>query len=113
MGRFRMAWRALRAAPLTSTAAVTLIAVGVGANSAVFAVKFRSLEEEMAISILDRRLRVVPAAGLRSLLYGVGPQDPVTLAAVVSFVCVVAVGAAVLPARQASRADPLELLRSE
>ena len=113
MGRLRMAWRALRATPLTSAAAVTLIAVGVGANSAVFAVKFRSLGEEMAISIFDHRLRVVPAASLRGLLYGVGPQDPLTLAAVVSFVCVVAVGGGVLPARQASHADPVELLRSE
>jgi hypothetical protein len=43
MGRFRMAWRALRAAPLTSAAAVTLIAVGVGANSAVFAVTYQLL----------------------------------------------------------------------
>ena len=37
----KTAWRALRSAPLTSAAAVVLIAVGAGANSAVFAVTYQ------------------------------------------------------------------------
>lgn len=143
----------------------------------------RSLEEEMALSITDRRLRVVPALGfaavalgvaltgifallsraaaerrrelavrlalgasksgiqglmlgragvltcaglgaglagtmavtrgLRSLLFGVGPHDPLTLAAVVLFVAAASFLAAWLPARRAARVEPLELLRSE
>ena len=44
MGNLIMtAWRALRSAPLTSAAAVVLIAVGAGANSAVFAVTYQLL----------------------------------------------------------------------
>jgi ABC-type antimicrobial peptide transport system permease subunit len=145
--------------------------------------ELRSLEDEMALSILDRRSRVVPAlgfasvaivvalvgvfallaraaaegrrefairlalgasrgsvlrmmlrralmlttigsaaglagtaavsGGLRGLLYGVTPHDPAILMAVVLFVGIAALAAAFLPARQASRAEPLELLRVE
>jgi ABC-type lipoprotein release transport system permease subunit len=63
-----------------------LIAVGAGANSAVFAVTFA---------------------------VGIAPHDPLTSFAVISFVCATAIGAAVLPARHASRVDPLDLLRTE
>jgi predicted permease len=48
-----------------------------------------------------------------SLLYGVTPFDPVTLAAVAAVVLVVAVAAAYLPARWATKVDPLMVLRQE
>jgi putative ABC transport system permease protein len=130
--------RRLRVVPAASLAAVALVVALVG----VFALLGRVAAEgrrEFAIRLAlgASRGRVVSmmlrraasmtglgiamglagttlvAGGLRGLLYGVGPQDPLTLAAVVSFVCVVAVGAAILPARQASRAHPQELLWSE
>jgi ABC-type antimicrobial peptide transport system permease subunit len=53
------------------------------------------------------------AGGLRSLLYGVAPQDPLTVFAVVTVVGAAAIGAALVPARHASRADPMELLRAD
>lgn len=53
------------------------------------------------------------AGGVRGLLYGIAPHDPLTSFAVISFVCAAAIGAAVLPARHASRVDPLDLLRTE
>jgi putative ABC transport system permease protein len=56
---------------------------------------------------------VMVASGLRSLLFGVGPHDPLTLAGVVLFVAVASVLSAWVPARRAARAEPLELLRAE
>jgi len=51
--------------------------------------------------------------GLRSLLFGVGPHDPPTFAAVGLLVAATSFLAAYLPARRAAKAEPLELLRSE
>jgi len=48
-----------------------------------------------------------------SLLYGVAPRDPLVLAFVAGALMVVAVGAALVPAWRASRADPLLALRNE
>jgi predicted permease len=48
---------------------------------------------------------------LQSLLYGVSATDPLTLTAVAVGVTAVACGAALLPARRATRIDPLAALR--
>jgi predicted permease len=48
-----------------------------------------------------------------SLLYGVAPRDPLALTVVTGLLMVVAVGAALVPAWRASRADPLLALRNE
>jgi len=50
---------------------------------------------------------------LRSLLWGVRPNDPLTFAVVVGTLLAVAVGASVLPALRVRRLDPVSLLRSE
>jgi putative ABC transport system permease protein len=58
---------------------------------------------------------VVAAAGrvTAGLLYGVAPTDRPTLAAVAACLLLVALLAAFLPARQATRVDPLEVLRGD
>ncbi|MEO8027280.1 MAG: ABC transporter permease [Bryobacteraceae bacterium] len=50
---------------------------------------------------------------LASLLYGIEPTDPLTLAAVVAILAVVALAACWLPARRATRVDPSQTLRCD
>ena len=50
---------------------------------------------------------------LSSLLFGVNPFDPVTYIAVAAASGVVALIATWLPARQATRIDPMSALRAE
>ncbi len=55
------------------------------------------------------------AAGrlIRSLLYGLGPNDPATIVAVSAIFAVVAIGACWIPAYRASSIDPMAALRQE
>jgi ABC-type antimicrobial peptide transport system permease subunit len=60
----------------------------------------------------------VPAAAvsgrlLRAFLFGVTPTNPATLTMVAMAMLAVALIAAYLPARRASRVDPMTALRSE
>jgi ABC-type antimicrobial peptide transport system permease subunit len=50
---------------------------------------------------------------LASLLYGVEPTDPATLAAVVALLGAVALVAVYLPARRATALNPLRSLKAE
>jgi putative ABC transport system permease protein len=50
---------------------------------------------------------------LRTLLYSVSPTDPAVLAAAVALLAIVAMLAVWLPARRATRVDPIEALRVE
>jgi len=58
-------------------------------------------------------LSAVAGRYLRSVLYGVAPTDPATFLTVDVVVTVAMVVAMIVPARQASRIDPMTVLRSE
>ena len=73
--------------------------------------------QAMALVGISLALGLIGAFGatrlLNSLLYGVGAWDPITFVAIVLLVSVVAFLAAWLPARRASRVDPVVALRAE
>jgi predicted permease len=126
----------MRLLALFAGIAVTLAAIGIY-SVLVYSVEQRTHEIGIRIAlgakrvqimglILGRGLRlsvagaVIGTAGglaltryLKSLLYGITPHDPVTLAAGCALVIAVAVGAAYLPARRAVSQDPITTLRSE
>jgi putative ABC transport system permease protein len=56
---------------------------------------------------------LVLARFMRTQLYGIGPSDPLTLAAVAILFTFVALAASYLPAHRASRVDPMVALRYE
>jgi ABC-type antimicrobial peptide transport system permease subunit len=58
-------------------------------------------------------LAIVGARLLRSFLFGLAPEDPLALVMAIIATCGVVVLASVIPARRATRVDPLVALRYE
>jgi ABC-type lipoprotein release transport system permease subunit len=50
---------------------------------------------------------------MSGLLYGVAPTDAITYAGVGALLTAIALGASYLPARRATRTDPVVVLRAE
>jgi predicted permease len=64
----------------------------------------------VAIGLL---LAIAATKGARSLLYGLGPSDPLSLVGAALFLAVVALAASFWPAYRATRQDPMNALRYE
>ena len=81
------------------------------------AVVWMVLREVMAISVAGIGLSLPAALGatklLKSFLFGVKPNDPLALALAAAGLAVAALLAGYLPARRASRIDPMKALRQE
>ncbi len=58
-------------------------------------------------------LATVAGDGIQSVLFGVSPRDPLIYGAVVALVTIVALVATLVPARRATRVDPMIALRAE
>jgi putative ABC transport system permease protein len=58
-------------------------------------------------------LSIAAGAALEGLLYGVSPTDGRTYAAVLSVLAAASLTACYLPARRATRIDPMQALRQE
>jgi ABC-type antimicrobial peptide transport system permease subunit len=75
------------------------------------------LREVAQFTLIGIAIGVPAALGLsrlvRSQLYGITPSDPLTYAGAVALIALVASLAGFLPARRASRVDPLIALRYE
>jgi predicted permease len=63
--------------------------------------------------VLGLLLAVITTRGARSLLYGLGPTDPLSLLGAAIFLAVVALAASFWPAYRATRHDPMKALRYE
>ncbi|HTI38573.1 MAG TPA: ABC transporter permease [Vicinamibacterales bacterium] len=75
------------------------------------------LRQGAGIAVAGISLGVIAALGLTSwmasLLYGVGPRDPITLAGVAGLLFAVAVAACAIPGIRAMRVDPITAIRYE
>jgi predicted permease len=63
--------------------------------------------------VLGLALALLVARALSSMLFGISASDPITFLAIPALLCGVAVLAAYVPARRASRIDPVRALRAE
>jgi ABC-type antimicrobial peptide transport system permease subunit len=87
------------------------MALGAGARSVQGMVLKQGLRLVAAGLSIGLVLAVVAARFLESLLFGVSGRDPLTFALVPLVLAVVALVACLLPARRATRLDPLTALR--
>jgi ABC-type antimicrobial peptide transport system permease subunit len=75
------------------------------------------LKQGLPVIVLGIALGVAGVLGLtrflQNLLYEVQPSDPVTFLCALLLLCCVAVAASYLPARRATRVEPVSALRHE
>jgi putative ABC transport system permease protein len=89
------------------------LALGAQPGDVVRLVLRQSLVMVLGGVIAGAALAVPLSSTLRSLLFGVGPGDPLTLAAVALLLVTAGVLASYVPARRGTRVDPVSALRAE
>jgi predicted permease len=89
------------------------MALGARSQQVLWMILRESLMLSIAGIALGLPLAIVGARLLRSFLYGLAPEDPVSFALAVFATCAVVAAASAIPARRATRVDPLVALRYE
>jgi predicted permease len=89
------------------------LALGAGRNGVLWMVLKESLRLLAAGLALGVPLALAATGLVRTHLFGLGPSDPVTLAAAITCISVATALAGYLPARRATRVDPMVALRYE
>jgi predicted permease len=89
------------------------MALGARRQQVLWMVLRESLGVSVAGVVLGLPLAIAGARLLRSLLFGLTPSDPLALALAALGTCVVALAASLIPARRATKIDPLVALRYE
>ena len=89
------------------------MALGASAHQILGSVVGEGLRLTVAGLAIGIALSLIVARALRSVLFGVGATDPPTYTAVVVTLAAASLLACWLPARRASRVDPMQALREE
>jgi ABC-type antimicrobial peptide transport system permease subunit len=89
------------------------MALGAQRRQVLWMVLRESLVMSVAGAVVGLPLAIGAAHLLRSILYGLGPNDPLTFGAALCGMFVVALLASYLPARRATKVDPMVALRYE
>ena len=89
------------------------MALGASPRQVLWIIARESLTLSIAGVVLGVPLAIVGARLLRSFLFGLAPEDPLAIVIAVLATCAVVVVASVIPARRATRVDPLVALRYE
>ncbi len=89
------------------------LALGAQPGDVVRLVLRQSMTMVLGGVLVGAALAVPLSSTLRSLLFGVGPGDPLTLAAVAALLVLAGVLASYVPARRGTRVDPVSALRAE
>ena len=72
-----------------------------------------SFVDDVLMPPLGLLLSAAVASLLQRILYGVVPHDPKTLLGTAALLVAVVIGASALPARRATRIDPVDALRQD
>jgi putative ABC transport system permease protein len=89
------------------------MALGAGAREVVGMVLRQGLRTIGIAVVIGLGASLGATRLLETQLFGVAPVDPLTFALAPSILAIIAIAACYLPARRASRVDPLVALRSE
>jgi putative ABC transport system permease protein len=89
------------------------MALGAGADHVVRLIMRQGVVQLVAGLVLGLVGALAVTSLLTGFLFGVGPRDPATFAAIVAVLVVTGLLASWVPARRATRVDPLVAIRYE
>ena len=89
------------------------MALGAQRNSVVWLILREAMGHTVAGLAAGIVVVIATSKVVKALLYGVKPNDPATIAAAVGILVLVCIFAASLPARRATRLDPMQALRED